>query len=70
MKETIILKWILKAIRCEGVDCIDMAGNTVKLWKLINPATKFGVLRKTVGSSAFTLHINFIFHGDNPFLCL
>ena len=70
MEEMIWLKRILKAIRCEGVDCIDMAGNTVKLWKLINPAMTFGVVRKTVGSSAITQHINFIFHGDNPFLCL
>jgi hypothetical protein len=70
MEEMIILKWILKAIRFEGVDCIDMAGNMVKFRKLINPAINFGVVRKTVGSSVITRHVNFIFHGDNQFLCL
>jgi hypothetical protein len=70
MEEILTLKCILKAIRCEGVDCIDMTGNTVKLWKLINPTMNFGVVRKTVGFSAITQHINFIFHGYNPFLCI
>jgi hypothetical protein len=46
MGEIIILKWILKAISCESVDCTDVAGNTVKLWKLINPTMNLGVVKK------------------------
>jgi hypothetical protein len=70
MGEMIILKWILEAIRCECVDCIDVARNRVKLWKLINPAMKFAVVNETVGPSAITQHINFLFHEASPFLCL
>jgi hypothetical protein len=70
MGEMIILKWILKAIGCEGENCIDVAGNTVKLWKLINPTMKFGIVRKTVVSSAITQSINFLFYEASAFLCL
>ena len=66
----IILKLVLKAIGCEGVDCNDVAGNTVKLWTQINPTKNFAVFRKTVGSSAITQSINFLFHEASPFLCL
>jgi len=70
MGEMIILKWILKAIWCEGENCNDVVGNTVKLWILTNPKVKFGVVRKTVGSSAITQSINFPFHEASPFPCL
>jgi hypothetical protein len=70
MGEMIILKWVLKAIGCEGVDCIDVAGNTVKLWTLIKPTMNFAVLRKTVGSPTITQSINFLFHEASQFLCL
>jgi hypothetical protein len=70
MREMIILKWVLKAIGCGSVVCIDVAGNTVQLCKLINPAINFGVFRKTVGSSALTQPTNFLFDGASPFLCL
>jgi hypothetical protein len=70
MGEMIILKLVLKAIGCEGVVCTDVAGNTVQLWKLINPAINFGVFRKTWGSSALTQPTDFIFHGASSFLCL
>ena len=56
MGEMIILKWILKAIWCKGVDCTDVAGNRVKFWKLINPAMNFAVVSKTVGASAITAY--------------
>jgi hypothetical protein len=62
MGEMIILKWILKAIRCDCVDCTDVAGNTVKFWKLINPAMNFGIVKKTVGSSAKTSYSMEIVH--------
>jgi hypothetical protein len=68
--EMIILKWILKAIGCDGVDCTDVGGNKVKLWKLTNPTMGFGVVGKTMGSSAYTQPINFLFHEASPFLCL
>jgi hypothetical protein len=49
MGEIIILKWILKPIGCECVYCTGVAGNTMKLRKLINPTMKFGVVRKNSG---------------------
>ena len=70
MGEMIILKRILKAIWCEGVECIDVAGNTLNLWTLINPTINFAVLRKTVGPSVITQSINFLFREASPFLCL
>jgi hypothetical protein len=62
MREIIILKWALKAIGCEGVVCTDVAGKTVQLWTLINPAINFGVFRKTVGSLALSQRTNFLLY--------